>query len=37
MKNEHPTLPPSRALMDDITILVPSQIAGIMIFSHGRE
>ena len=27
MKNEHLTLPPSRAFMDDITILVPSQIA----------
>ena len=27
MKNEHLTLPPSRAYMDDITILVPSQIA----------
>ena len=27
MKNEHRTLPPSRAFMDDITILVPSQIA----------
>ena len=26
MKNEHLTLPPSRAFMDDITILVPSQI-----------
>ena len=27
MKNEHLTLPPSRAFMDDITILVPSQIS----------
>ena len=27
MKNEHLTLPPPRAFMDDITILVPSQIA----------
>ena len=27
MKNEHLTLPPSRAFMDDITILVTSQIA----------
>ena len=27
MKNEHLTLPPFRALMHDITILVPSQIA----------
>ena len=27
MKNEHLTLPSSRAFMDDITILVPSQIA----------
>ena len=27
MKNEHLTLPPSRTFMDDITILVPSQIA----------
>ena len=27
MKNEHLILPPSRAFMDDITILVPSQIA----------
>ena len=27
MKNEHLTLPPSRALMDDNTILVPSKIA----------
>ena len=27
MKNEHLTLPPSRAFMDNITILVPSQIA----------
>ena len=27
MKNEHLTLPPSRAFMDDITILVPSKIA----------
>ena len=27
MKNEHLTLPPSRAFMDDITIPVPSQIA----------
>ena len=27
MKNEHLTLPPSRAFRDDITILVPSQIA----------
>ena len=27
MKNEHLTFPPSRAFMDDITILVPSQIA----------
>ena len=27
MKNEHLTPPPSRAFMDDITILVPSQIA----------
>ena len=27
MKNEHLTLPPSRAFMDDITILVPYQIA----------
>ena len=26
MKNEHLTLPPSRAFMDDIAILVPSQI-----------
>ena len=26
-KNEHLTLPPSRAFMDDITILVPSKIA----------
>ena len=27
MKNEHLTFPPSRAFMDDITILVPSQIS----------
>ena len=27
MKNDHLTLPPSRAFMDDITILVPSQIS----------
>ena len=27
MKNEHLTLPPSRAFMDDITILVPFKIA----------
>ena len=27
MKNEHLSLPPSRAFMDDITLLVPSQIA----------
>ena len=27
MKNEHLTLPPSRAFMEDITILVQSQIA----------
>ena len=27
MKNEHLTLPPSRAFMDDITIPVPSQIS----------
>ena len=27
MKNEHLTLPPSRAFMDDITIFVPSQIS----------
>ena len=27
MKNEHLTLPPSRAFIDDITILVPSQIS----------
>ena len=27
MKNEHLTLPPSRAFMDDITIFVPSKIA----------
>ena len=27
MKNEHLTLPPSRAFMNDITILVPSQIS----------
>ena len=27
MKNEHLTFPPSRAFIDDITILVPSQIA----------
>ena len=27
MKNEHLTLPPSRAFIDNITILVPSQIA----------
>ena len=27
MKKEHLTLPPSRAFMNDITILVPSQIA----------
>ena len=27
MTNEHLTLPPFRAFMDDITILVPSKIA----------
>ena len=27
MKNEHLTLPPSRGFMDDITILIPSQIS----------
>ena len=27
MKNEHLSLPPSRAFMDDITILPPSEIA----------
>ena len=27
MKNEHLTLPPSRAFIDDITILVPPKIA----------
>ena len=29
MKKEHLTLPPSTAFMDDITIVVPSQIAAI--------
>ena len=30
MKNKHLTHPPSRALMDDITIFVPSQIDGLL-------
>ena len=43
MKNEHLTLPPSRAFMGNITILVPSQITADGLrqryydFSHGRE
>ena len=34
MKNEHLTHPPSRAFMDDITIVY---YKGIMTFSHGQE